>query len=117
MYPPLPTAPPICFIVVIHDSAPASHGIELTSSGESDSRPSLTVPENLLPHVTFKLRSTTSWKATDLEDNEITEAETEPPCIASLKGELSRTRIADDDKAVGALGFYVPLSNRCLRRG
>ena len=72
---PLPTAPLICFIVVIRDSAPASQGIGLTQSGESDLYPSLTIPEDLLPLATLTLRSARSWSAADLLDNEISEVQ------------------------------------------
>jgi hypothetical protein len=91
--------------VVIRDSAQASHGIELTRSGESNSLPSLTVPEDLLPHVTFALQSARWWKDTDLVDNKIAEDETEPSYVTCLKEELLQTRVMDNDNAVGALGF------------
>ena len=57
------------------------------------------------------------WNATDLVANETAEAETEPPCIEHLKEELSQTCVMDDNNTVGALGFYIPLSNRCPRQG
>ena len=78
--------------------------MELTRSGESDSHPSLIIPAELLPHATYKLRSATSWTSNDLSVNVIAEVGTNP-YTEGLKVELSRTRVIDNDNAVGALGF------------